>query len=155
MIPVETKTLFVGLLVGLAHIASGVAVLIDPAALNVTPLEFLARLAFSLGYTRGGFAGVLLLLAGIMAVIASGRGMGASRVTRAVLFAPQQILLLLQLASIAAALVSGKYPDGYVPEGGRWFIAADQAWAWILAVSHSVFLAAFIYGGEGRGRHHH
>lgn len=129
MIPIETKTLFVALLVGLAHIASGVAVLIDPASLNVTPLELLARGADLLGYTKGAFAGALLLTAGILAVIGGSRGVHATRLARAVMFAPQQFLLALQIASISIALITGKYPDGYEPDGGRWFIAADQSWA--------------------------
>ena len=129
MIPIETKTLFVALLVGLAHIASGVAVLIDPASLNVTPLELLARSADLLGYSKGGFAGFLLLTAGVMAVIGSSQGVHASRSARALMFALQEALLILQIASISLALVTGQYPDGYTPIGGRWFIAADQSWA--------------------------
>jgi len=148
MFALETKTLFVGLLVGLAHIASGIAVLIDPAALNVTPLELLARFAFTLGFVHGQLAGALLLIAGVMAVIGASRGLQASRLTRALLFSLQEFLLLLQIVSIVLSLITGQYPDGYVPAGGRWFIAADQAWAWILAVSHSIWLAAFIYGGS-------
>jgi hypothetical protein len=151
---IPTKTLFVGLLVGLAHITSGIAVLVNPAALNVTPLALLVSGADLLGYTNGGLAGMLLLTAGVMAVIGSSRGIHATRLTRALLFSPQEFLLVLQIVSISLALVSGKYPDGYEPVGGTWFIAADQSWAWILAVSHSVWLAAFIYGGEGDGRHH-
>ena len=148
--PVETKTLFVGLLVGLAHIASGIAVLVSPAALNVTPLGELEDIAHLLGAGHG-FAGAILVGAGLMAVIGGSRGVHAPRLVRAVLFTPQQVLLLLQLWSISEALILAHYPDGYAPQGGAWFILADQSWAWMLAVSHSVWLAAFIYGGAARG----
>lgn len=143
----ETKTLFVGFLVGLAHIASGLAIMITPSAWNVTPLASVQQLTDWLGYTNG-FAGMILIAAGLFAVIGASRGIGAGRTFRAVLFAPQQTLLLLQLWSISLALVVGHYPDGYVPEGGAWFILADQVWAWLLAISHSIWLAAFIYGGS-------
>jgi hypothetical protein len=149
--PLETKTLFVGLLVGLAHIASGIAVLVAPSSLAVTPLEAIRAIADFLEYQRGGFVGATLVLAGLMAVVAGSRGLQASRIQRAVLFAPQQILLLLQLGSISWAWIIGTYPDGYSPQGGAWFILADQIWAWLLAVSHSVWLAAFIYGSAPRG----
>lgn len=149
---IETKILFIALLVGLAHIASGIAVLVTPDALRVTPLELLTLASDHLGYTRGGFAGALLVAAGVMAVIGASRGIAATRALRCLLFAPQQVLLLLQLASISIALILGHYPDGYTPQGGAWFILADQSWAWILAVSHSVFLGAFIYGGTRNGR---
>ena len=152
MVTIETKILFVAMLVGLAHIASGAAVLVDPASLNVTPLEILARLARGAGYTKGDLAGLVLLTAGILATIGASRGVHATRRARIALFALQEALLILQIVSIMIALITGVYPDGYAPAGGRWFIAADQSWAWVLAVSHSVFLAAFIYGGEAHGR---
>lgn len=78
------------------------------------------------------------------------QGFYASRRIRAFLFAPQELLLLIQIWSISVALISGHYPDGYVPLGGAWFILADQVWAWVLAVSHSAWLAAFMYGGAVR-----
>jgi hypothetical protein len=145
----ERKTLFVALLVGLAHLVSGIAVLYQPSALNVTPLASLHDLSQAIGYS-GGFAGAFLVGAGLMAIIGSGmRAM--PRGLHGALFLPQQALLLLQIWTITWALIEGKYPDGYIPVGGSFFILADQAWAWALASAHSVFLAAFIGGGWVRG----
>jgi hypothetical protein len=145
----ETKTLFVGLLVGLAHIASGIAVLVVPQALLVTPLEAIRSVQLYLGFQHG-FSGAILVFVGVMAVIAANKS--TTMKTRLVLFAPQQTLLILQIVAISYALVYGQYPDGYKPVGGAWFILADQIWAFLLAVSHSIWLAALLYGGGGRGR---
>jgi hypothetical protein len=142
----ETKTLFVGLLVGLAHIISGIAVMADTAALNVTPLASLHSLAEWLGYDKGGFVGATLLLAGLMAVVGGNLKAATPKIVHGVLFLPQQTLLMLQIWTITVALVEGRYPDGYIPLGGAWFIVTDQIWAFVLATSHSIWLAAFLYG---------
>ncbi len=146
----ETKTLFVGLLVGLAHFVSGIAVLVGPDAINVTPLAALHHAALWLGYTQGGLVAAILLLAGLMAIV-GGNLRAAPRAVHGVLFLPQQALLLLQIYTITLALITGVYPDGYIPQGGAWFILSDQIWAWVLAVSHSIWLAAFLYGGRLSG----
>lgn len=145
---IETKTLFIGLLVGIAHVVSGIAVIATPLALNVTPLAGLAHLAEWLGYTKGGFVGATLLLAGLMAIIGANINIAMPRIAHGVLFLPQQILLILQIGTITAALLAGRYPDNYIPQGGAWFILTDQIWAWVLAVTHSIWLAAFLYGGR-------
>jgi hypothetical protein len=148
----ETKVLFVALLVGLAHIVSGVAVLVDGAALRVAPLESLQQLAMFLGFGgQGEFSGPFLIIAGIMAVVGSSRGVNTPKVEKAILFAPQQFLLFLQLISISVALATGKYPDGYAPTGRAWFILADQSWAFILAMAHLIWVSAYIYRGARSG----
>jgi hypothetical protein len=147
----EAKTLFVATLVGIAHIISGVAVLMTADAVNVTPLATLHLVANRFGYTNG-FAGAVLILAGMMAVIGGNLRYDFHRWFYGTLFLPQQVLLVLQVVSICTALGVGKYPDGYIPVGGAWFILTDQIWAWVLAVCHSIWLAAFIYGkGTVRG----
>jgi hypothetical protein len=147
----EAKTLFVATLVGVAHIISGVAVFMTPEAVNVTPLATLHLVAQYLGYTNG-FAGAVLMGAGMMAVIGGNLRYDFHRWVYGTLFLPQQVLLLLQVYSICTALGVGQYPDGYLPTGGAWFILTDQIWAWILAVCHSIWLTAFIYGkGMVRG----
>lgn len=146
---VEVKTLFVGLLVGLAHIASGLSVMIAVQALQVTPLDAIRIATEYLGFTNG-FAGSILIGVGLMAVIAATQKM--SHKTMMIMFAPQQTLLFLQIMAISFALVTGEYPDGYKPVGGAWFILADQIWAFLLAVSHSIWLAALLYGGRVIGR---
>ena len=148
-VSLETKTLFVGLLVGIAHFISGIAVLASPDAINVTPLAALHHLSLWLGYTSG-FVAAVLLLAGFMAIVGS-RLQAAPKSVHGILFIPQQVLLLLQIYTITVALITGVYPDGYIPQGGAWFILSDQIWAWVLAVSHSIWLAAFLYGGRISG----
>jgi hypothetical protein len=149
-VTLEGKTMFVALLVGLAHIISGIAVLSNGNALDVTPLASLSLAASSIGFQHG-FVGSILLGAGLMAVTGSNLNVALPRITHAVLFLPQQILLLFQAWTISEAISVGHYPDGYIPAGGAWFILTDQVWAWVLAVSHSIFLAAFIYGGRPDG----
>lgn len=146
----NAKILFVAMLVGLAHIVSGIAVFIAPSALTVTPLASLHHFALSMGYT-GGFVGTTLIAAGAMALIGANLNIALPRTVHTLLFAPQQTLLLLQIYTISMALIEGHYPDGYTPAGGAWFILADQIWAWILAVSHSLWLAGFLYGDRPNG----
>lgn len=148
---IELKTVFIGLLVGLAHIASGIAVFIDPHVMLTAPLASIHHIA-NMFHFSNGFGAAILIGAGAMAVIGASYSFIIPRTLRSILFAPQQILLLLQIWSISTALVTGTYPDGYSPVGGGWFILGDQIWAWILAVSHSIWLAAFIYRSAANGR---
>jgi hypothetical protein len=131
------KTLAVTTLVGIAHIICGIAVLVDPVALNVTPLAALANMDNPL------LAGLMLIAVGILAVIACNMAFAMN----VLMLLPQQALLILQIWSISAVLITGQYPDGYLPSGGSWFILTDQIWPWLLTVSHSGWLAAFIYQG--------
>lgn len=147
-----TKTYFVGLLVGIAHVALGLCVLANPLALDVTALAALHDLIVWFHISPMWCAGVLLF-AGIAAVLGASDWLWFTHKTRLWLFAPQQFLLLTQLWSIGAALVAGRYPDGYMPIGGAWFILGDQIQAWILAVSHSVWMAAILYGRPRSGFH--
>lgn len=148
--PLETKVLFIALLVGLAHIAAGAAAIVSPGALLATPLacfDYLIRW-FHVPYWYGGLA---LCGAGAMAVLTASTGL-AHKAIRTIFLLPQQVLLFLQLISISYALALGRYPDGYAPVGGAWFILSDQIWAWILAISHSVWLSVFIYRGVSGGK---
>jgi hypothetical protein len=151
MAPIETKILFVGLLVGIAHIISGIAVMVTPEVLSVTPLASLVHLADWLEYTKGGFVAAVLLGTGIMAVIGAQLNLALPRKVHALLFLPQQVLLLLAVWTITIALIEGQYPDGYIPQGGAWFILTDQIWTWLLATSHTIWLTAFLYGGTVSG----
>jgi hypothetical protein len=135
------KTLAVTTLVGIAHIICGIAVLVDPVALNVTPLAALANMDNPL------LAGVMLIVVGILAVLACNMAFAMN----VLMLLPQQALLILQIWSISAVLITGQYPDGYLPSGGSWFILTDQIWPWLLTVSHSGWLAAFIYQGVRGG----
>lgn len=139
----EVKTLFVGLLVGIGHLISGLATFVQPAVLHTTPLAALHRIVGS----DDVVVALSLIFAGLLAILASNRSIGMPPLVRALLFLPQEALMLLQILSITMALVMGKYPDGYVPVGGAWFILTDQVWAWVLAVSHSLWLGAFCWTG--------
>jgi hypothetical protein len=138
---VEVKTLAITTLVGIAHIICGIAVLVDPVALNVTPLAALASMGSPF------FAGVMLIVVGVMAVLACNMAFAMN----VLMLLPQQALLILQIWSISLVLITGQYPDGYLPSGGSWFILTDQIWPWLLTVTHSGWLAAFIYQGVRGG----
>jgi hypothetical protein len=150
-VSLEGKTLFVGMMVGLAHIASGIAVLFEPSSLNVTPLASLRHLIEWTSATSAA-AGIALLIAGIAAVVASRLWIPIPNEWRMIFFAPQQLLLLGMIWTIGHSVVTGIYPDGYSPQGRGWFIESDQIWAFILAVNHSAWMAALLYGdGVKRG----
>lgn len=139
---IAAKTLAVTTLVGIAHIICGITVYFAPVAFRVTPLSGLYDFSQWIGIGSQGGAFILLLV-GILAVLAR----NFNYLACIVLLLPQQGLLLFQIYSISAVLVTGHYPDGYLPLGGSWFILADQIWPWLLTVSHSAWLAAFIYQG--------
>jgi hypothetical protein len=143
------KTLFIAMLVGLAHIVSGISVLAMPASWSVTPLSTLPYLASLIGYGPG-LVGTILIAAGLMALVGSSLSLTLPRAAHGVLFLPQQLLLVLQLWAIVSAIETGVYPDGYIPVGKQWFVLNDQIWAFIIAVTHSFWLAAFLYGSKDR-----
>ena len=142
---VELKTLSVAFLVGLAHLLAGIAVVVEPAALLVAPFASLRDVEIALGFDAP-VAGAVMMVAGAMAMAGVSNSFYGSRALACVLLAPQQILLLLQLWSISVSLGRGQYPDGYIPVGGGWFLLTDQVFAFVLAVSHTVWLAIHLWG---------
>jgi hypothetical protein len=139
---VEDRTLAITTLVGIAHIICGIAVLVQPLALDVTPLSTLEHI------TRDARdAGLLLIGVGALAIMA--RGLKLKHCV--LMLMPQQILLLFQLWSISEVLITGTYPDGYKPVGGAWFTLADQSWTWLLTISHTAYLAGLIIRGVRGG----
>jgi hypothetical protein len=145
----EVKILFLALLVGIAHLVSGILVFYRPEAATATPTSMLVTIAESFNIFGTGVIGAVLVIAGMLAIIGSTASF--SRHVHVWLFIPQEALLLLQLYSISMALIMGAYPDGYIPPEGAWFILTDQIWAFIFAVSHSLWLAVFIFGGARGG----
>jgi hypothetical protein len=145
----EVKILFLALLVGMAHLGSGLLVFYKPEAALATPTSILVTIAQSLNIFGTGIIGATLIIAGALAIIGSTASF--SHRVHVWLFVPQEVLLLLQLYSISMALHMGAYPDGYTPPDGAWFILTDQIWAFILAISHSLWLAVFIFGGARGG----
>jgi hypothetical protein len=148
---VEDKTLFVAWLVGVAHIVCGVGVLAAPGAILVTALASLHTIGEWIGLSTWAI-GWVLVFAGIMAVYGSSARF-IRRSSHLIMFVPQQALLLLMIWSITEAILTGRYPDGYSPPDGGYFVSTDQAFAWILGVSHSLFLAAYLYGSGRSGSH--
>lgn len=139
------KTLAVTTIVGLAHLMSGIVALASPAALYVTPLAGFVDLTKMAGLSHN-MAGVILIVVGFAAIAASRFSFRG----RILLLIPQQALLLMQIWSISLAMASGVYPDGYIPTGGGAFVLNDQIWPWLLTISHSAWLAAFIWHGVRR-----
>jgi hypothetical protein len=58
------------------------------------------------------------------------------------LLIPQQTLLIITCIGAISAVVQGHYADGYEPNGGGWFIFADQIWRIIMAPAYTVALLA-------------
>jgi hypothetical protein len=148
-VSLQDKTLFVAWLVGIAHIVCGAGVLAAPGAIEVTALASLHDVGAWLGLSPWPL-GWFLVIAGVLAVYGSTSRI-MHRSAHFAIFIPQQFLLVLMIWSITVALVTGRYPDGYIPPDGGYFISTDQAFAWILGVSHSLFLAAYLYGGGRSG----
>lgn len=142
LITESRKTLAITTLVGIAHIISGIAALYVPNVLSVAPLAGVFEMIRLFGLPDY-IGGILLFCVGSLAVIAS----TSTFRLRVAFLIPQQLLLILQIWSISVSLVTGVYPDGYIPQGGPWFILTDQIWAWMLTVSHSAWLAAYVYQG--------
>lgn len=125
-------------LIGFIHIVNGIAVLAEPQAVRVSGLAGLLMF----GLPPWPVIGFVLLLVGIWAV--------AARLCPTCPFwcqkwlaAPQQVVLIVQLTGILAALWAGQYPDGYIPvegdlRGSRWFILGDQAALTFLCLSHAL-----------------
>jgi hypothetical protein len=118
-------------LIGIVHVAGGVAIAIVPEAEKVSALS---------GPMMMGFP------PWVMAVILIGVGIAAiysqmpwlKNETRIL----TQFLLLVQFVGIVDALLRAAYPDGYIPVPGdawasRWFIFADQAALIAFCLSHT------------------
>lgn len=132
-------TLWIAFTVGFVHTLCGILILMEPSVVYTTPLESLhamtGPLRDYLGTQPGFLPGLFLLLAGVTALLAS--AWGSMRV-KVFLIIPQQLALLAQFVSINNAVISGMYPDGYVPAGGWEFILADQLWAWSASIAHTL-----------------
>jgi hypothetical protein len=130
----------VALLVGVVHTVSGIAALFEPTVLLVT------RFSLLLEMMSPATAAGLLIWAGALGVWGSREAV--SRPSRIALVTPQQTILLLELAAVCWALLKGRYPDGYEPEGGALFILVDQLGWWFICASHT---ALFIFSLKARG----
>lgn len=140
-IPVETKIRIMGFLVGVAHVVMGISAWVEPSALKVTQLAALEVMLAWAGFSYVG-AAAILFATGILAMFGASNHHHPN--ARIWLFMPQEILLLIQIWSIYWVFSTGIYPDGYMPAGKAWFILSDQFLTWLVAASHTIWLAAFI-----------
>jgi hypothetical protein len=115
-------------IIGIAHVLSGVSILISPHAAMVTPLAELLALA-------GPATASVLIVAGCAAIfsqfVPDGFKVG--------LIVPQQAIITIQIGSLVLTLIHGHYPDGYVPstDWPRLFILNDQIWALSCGIFHT------------------
>ena len=132
---VNLRYFTVGAAVAIIHLVTGLTLWLGNAtyALHTTPINFISNIFGNSPITVGSVMIITALLALIPFL--------SDRPRRGALIAlifPQQILLFLHLFSIIAALISGHYPDGYVPQGGSVFIFIDQLWLLTVIFWHSM-----------------
>jgi len=118
-------------IVALIHIGSGLVLLVSGLPKITTPLSLLSSLVH-----EEALLIAILVAAGVAAMLPQLRRFPL--MVSICLILPQQILLGLHLASALTAVISGRYPDGYVPDGGALFILVDQAWLIGVVVWHTV-----------------
>ena len=142
-ISLQHKTFSIGVLVGLANMVGGLAIMLVPESLKVTAMYALAIINNFLGITIFQ-TGLGLFITGAMAVLGD---VYLSYITfrwKMITLIPQQILMMLKLMAISMVIMHGAYPDGYVPKGGSWFILTDQIWTLILAIAHTLWFFSLV-----------
>jgi hypothetical protein len=121
----------VPLAVAAAHVISGVAILAGAhGAMQTTPLYILGLLVNDLT------AALILIVTAVLAVIPYVMRK-PSHLIFMMLLLPQQCLLLMHFVSAVVTIVSGQYPDGYIPAGGSAFIITDQIWLLTIVGAHT------------------
>jgi hypothetical protein len=121
----------VPLAVATAHAISGVAILTGAhSAMHTTPLYILGLLVNDIT------AALILIVTALLAVIPY-LMWKPSHLVFMTLLLPQQCLLLMHFVSAVVTIVSGQYPDGYMPVGGSSFILTDQIWLLAIVGAHT------------------
>jgi hypothetical protein len=92
-------------------------------------------------------ASLLVLVAGAASFAMHNRKLDHKTVCALLL--PQQTLLILVWIGAISAVLVGHYADGYVPHGGSWFIAGDQAMRLLLPPFYTIALIARATAREG------
>lgn len=129
--------------VAIVHFLSGIDILISggTAVLSTVPLSFLSTVLLYVHHdyliSHPHFVAAVLIAVAILAVVPFLRA-ATGRWLFMILVAPQQLLLLCKLISIELAIFSGRYADGYVPDGGAYFIFADQVWLLMVIFYHTL-----------------
>ena len=127
------NTFSVAIGVAVVHFLSGIALLVNNGGLRTTPLFFLATFFhYNAIPVAGIFIGTALL------AIAPFLVRSPSRALFMICAARQQFLLLLHFASATTTVLIGQYPDGYIPEGGMYFIFVDQIWLLMICIWHLI-----------------
>ena len=108
-------------------IMQGCLILLNGAILQVTPLKVLSDVCWQnpwimcLVLLASGFAGLHSIIS-----------------DKPIFLIPQHAIMLMAAFSSLAAIISGQYPDGYVPLYAWKFIAADQMRLVIDVVGYSL-----------------
>lgn len=111
------RPLFIfALLIGVVMVFCGVAVVQTPEAAKVSALAGLVRLTPHDIDTD--MLGMVLISCGSLAVLSASL-CTVMLAVRILLLIPMQIVIVVQQWSIGFAILTGTYPDGYVPMGGR------------------------------------
>ena len=132
-----SRFVFAGALI---HLVGG-AVLYSGASGQVTWTAGLDRMFIAMFGSIGTPAlGLTMLAAGALALLGI-----AWRSWSDWLTAPQFFFFLAAALGVLAATVSGHYPDGYVPEGGSWFILVDQLPTLGIAFGHTIEFAGRLW----------
>jgi len=132
---VNLRLFTVGAAVAIVHLVTGLAIWLGNAsyALHTTPINLIS-IAFG---NSPSTVGSVLIITALLALIP----FLVKEPNRGLLVAcifPQQVLLFLHLFSIFGALITGHYPDGYVPNGGSIFIFIDQLWLMTIVFWHTM-----------------
>ena len=130
--PIALRYFSIAIGVAIVHFLSGVDILVDQHALSTTPLSFMS---FLIGDHL--IVAAALMVTALMAVVPF-LAPKPTHLLFMIMVCPQQFILLSHFISVAIALISGQYPDGYTPAGGTYFIFADQAWLLMIVILHTL-----------------
>lgn len=118
----------------LVHLIGGMLVLSSADLVNVTWTAAFHVLSGRMFEEYGNYVlGGIFLGAGGMAMLSFAVQKGKD-----VLIIPQFILFAASGLTVVYSALLGRYPDGYVPKGGGWFILLDQLPMLFFAVGHTV-----------------
>lgn len=133
--PNLTGIMLVAKWVGVVHIISGICILLEPSAIMVSSFAGI-KWVTTLYAPAESLSGFMLIAVGTAAIIGGTRSVPIFTATRLKLIGPQVILLVFTLASVLCTMAEGRYPDGYIPDGGTLFIVADQSLAAVVSLFH-------------------
>lgn len=135
------------LIVGAAHFLAGLGILVEPSARWVTSTFYFSYFleALNLNGHTNITVGLLFVGSGLAAILAIFVRIPGRWRVRCIW--PQQWVLIVQFISIGFTIVSGVYPDGYVPAGNpHVFIWTDQIIPLAVTLWHSAWMAEQTWG---------